>query len=405
VAGKIDVTGGREPDEPPRTHEIRASGNVIALIGDYGRQVVRLVIKVPKLVWALVVILMTAVLVVGAGWLYFDWFAPAFAPNYRTQFLIDSSAATEPGGLAAVTASLRTTVENSGDKDALSLRSFGGECGTPGNTARLVDFGVGNQNKIYAAAARMRPGTRPTLVRGIVQAVEDFSQPLAQKARQVNRIIVVTRHGTDACDSDLAYVEKEIQERVRAAGLSLEFRIVGYQVPKAQRQTLDQISTAAKAPAPRYVQNAAELNNALNWFANVEPVLRGAGQMVGILNPTVKQVNDAAAATVDGRLDVAGNTLDRAKKSLGASDAQFRDLRDRAKGARFQDVYARARRLREQQRQVVAAATALLKAAQEKRPLDPLLGALKQAADTYNAEVNAMNRVLRELRAELTRKP
>jgi hypothetical protein len=125
------------------------------------------------------------------------------------------------------------------------LRSFGGECGAENNTTQLVNFSTDNRQKITQAASEIRAGSKATLLRGITQAVEDFSQPLAQRAKQVNRIIVVTRHGTDACDEDTAFVEKEIRDRITAAGVTIAFRLIGYQVPDNQRDHLTQIATGA----------------------------------------------------------------------------------------------------------------------------------------------------------------
>ncbi|WP_433229668.1 hypothetical protein [Actinomadura formosensis] len=384
---------------------VQVTGSRGILIGDHGHQENVFHVDVPAVLWASLVTLIASVLAVGAGRLYFDWFSPEFAPNYRTQFLVDAADAADPAGLAAVTTSLRKAIGNSGDHDALSLRRFGGECGTSGNTTRLAGFATGNRQKITNEAARIRAGGGPTLVRGIVEAVEDFSKPLTSKARQVDRIIVVTRHGVDACDSDTSYVENEIRDRIGAAGLSLEFRLIGYQVPEGQRRTLDRIATAAKAPRPAYVKNATELQRTLNWYANTEPVLKGAQSIVDTLNTTVTQVNTAVQAIVNGRLDLADSTLGRARKSVDGTAAQFGDLAARAKDVTARDVRDRALRLREKQRRVVAAADALLKAARAGSPLDPQLTVFQQAAKDYNNEVNGMNQALAPLRANPAKKP
>ncbi|MFD2683563.1 hypothetical protein ACFS5L_01545 [Streptomyces phyllanthi] len=348
-------------------------------------------------------VLIATCLVASGGWLYLNWLSPKFAPNYRSQFLIDTAEGTDPRGLAAITASLRKAVRNSGDRDALALRSFGGECGASDNTKQLVGFDVGNQQKITQAAARIRSGSRPTLLRGIVQAVEDFSEPFDRKARQVNRVIVVTRHGVDACDDDIAFVEREIRDRVAAAELSLQFRIIGYQVPQEERSELDRIATATKAPRPMFVKDAAELDRTLDWYSSVEPVLKGAQGIVDTLNNTVARVNTAVQAIENGRLDVADSTLSRARKEVNGTDPQFDDLTDRAKSTDARNVHDRAVRLRAKQKQVVDAASELLKAARAESPLDPHRTAFQNAAENYNDEANGMNKLLATLRGKLTK--
>jgi hypothetical protein len=359
-------------------------------------------VEMPRIVRVPLAVLLAALLTVGVGWLYFDWFSPKFAPNYRTQFLIDTAAGARPEGTAEVAKSLRKTVVNSGDKDALALRRFGGECGAADNTARLVGFGDGNRQEIGRAAARVRASGRPTLVRGIVQAVEDFSEPFDRKARQVNRIIVVTRHGVDACEDDIAFVEREIRERVGAAGLTLQFRVVGFQVPDDQRRDLDRIATAAKAPPPVYAENASDLDRTLDWFSNAEPVLTSAQRIVDTLNTTVDQVNTAIRAVKEGRLDTADSTLDRARTAVNGTRPEFDDLADRAGNTGARNVNEAADRLRRKQKQVVDAASRVLEAAEAGSPLDARMTAFQRAAAHYNDEAKSMNKLLAALRGKLT---
>lgn len=218
-------------------------------------------------------------------------------------------------------------------------------------------------------------------------------------ARQVNRIIVVTRHGTDACDTDAAYVENEIRERIGSAHLGIEFRLVGYDVPQSQRDTLEHIATGAKAPAPAYADSPAQLNATLNWFANVEPVLRNAKKIVDILNPAVDQVNGAVNAIEDDRLDIANRDLSRARGAINDTDTAFEDLQGRTKTPAERDIDARAARLRLLQRRVVTAADAVLTAARSGAPQEPKLEIFREVATAYNTEVNGMNHALARLRA------
>ncbi|MCK2239141.1 MULTISPECIES: VWA domain-containing protein [unclassified Crossiella] len=347
----------------------------------------------PALSRALVLLIVVALLG-GGTWAVASWVLPWLAPTYRTQFLIDTTAE-EPESIAR---SLRQAVQNAGDQDSLALRGFGGECGSPDNTTQLVDFGTGNRQEITQAAGQRRGG-RPTLLRGVVEAVADFSGPFTLRATQVNRIILVTRHGTDACDEDTAFVGKEIKDRLAAAGLTIELRLVGYQLPAEQRDRLKRIAGGAGAPEPLFAADQAGLDAALEFVTNTEPVLRYAKEIVDILNPTVERVNTAATATVDGRLDLAETTLAEARESAGQTGLRFDGLRDRARTQQTQDLQRQADTLRAQLDRILAAANGLLATARSAESLDPGLTAFRGLAADYNAKVTSMNKAIAALRA------
>ena len=411
-----EVSGGAEDPTVPRENSLSITNTasdhatVGAQIGMLtGNAVFRqtaermqniLHLLLPRSVRIAVISLVVCVLAAGGGWAIVAWLLPALAPTYKTEFLIDTTAGTAANGPQTIANSLKTVVEDSGDHDALALRSFGGQCGAENNTTQLVGFGTDNRGDITQASGGVREGSKATLLRGIVQAVEDFSQPFAQRATQVNRVIVVTRHGTDACDDDTAFVEKEIRNRIAAAGLAIEFRLIGYQVPDNQHDQLNQIATAAGAPDPLFVKTPSELDGALHWFTNLEPVLHDAQEIINILNPAVERVNTAVKAIDDGRLDVAENTLNQARSAITNTDTQFDDLQSRIKTPEAQDLHNRASQLRAQQGRVVAAAADLLATARSRSPLDPQLTAFKQVATDYNTEVKSMNEALTALRAK-----
>lgn len=386
---------------PVSRSSIDLRGSQGVLIGDYGRQRNIFNLNLPRSIRNAVLIFIIAALLGGGGWVAVAWVMPQFAPSYKTQFLIDTAGGIASEGPETIASALRTVVGNSGDRDALALRSFGGECGAEDNTTQLVDFDTGNHQEITQAVRGVREGGKATLLRGIVEAVEDFSKPFAQRAKQVSRVIVVTRHGADACDEDTAFVGKEIRNRISSAGLAIEFRFIGYQVPDDQRDRLDQIATGAGAPEPMFVNTPSDLDAALGWFTNIEPVLRTAQQIVNILNPTVENVNTAVTAITAGRLDVAQRTLNQARTAITGTDTQFEDLRSWAKTPEVQDIHGRASSLRAQQGHVVASAADLLDTARAGSPLGPKLTTFKQVATAYNNEVNSMNRALAALRAEV----
>ena len=371
-------------------------------VGSGNRQIIRFIrrvyVRLPRSVQVGVAGFLAAVLLAGAGWIFVTWVRPQYAPVYKTQFLIDAANSAEPNGEGAIAGSLNAVVQNSGDRDALALRTFGGACGADDNTRQRVDFGLGNRQAISQAASTVRQGGQATLLRGIVEAVADFSSPFALKAKQVSRVIVVTRHSDDACDNDAEFVTTEIRDRVSASGLRIEFRFVGYGIPPAQRNGLERIAAASGASAPVFADTPPELQAGLDWFANVEPVLRDANEVVATLNPVVEQVNAAVTAITNGRLDVAGRSLDQVRPA--ALDAWLQDLHGRARVAAAQDIAARAARLRDLQQQVISAADDLLSAARSGAVLTERLAGFRRIADEYNAEVASMNQALAALRAK-----
>jgi hypothetical protein len=378
---------------------VDASGAAGVQIGDHGRQHNIFRLELPRSVRVALISALALSVLAAAGWAVVALVLPQFAPTYKTEFLIDASAAADAEGLAEITESLRTVVGNSGDRDSLALRSFGGECGSDGNTTRLVDFGTGNRETIADVARGVRGGGVATLQRGIVQAIEDFSRPFAQDAKQVNRIVVVARQGADACDSDTAFVQREITDRIAAAGLDIEFRVIGYRVAGDQQDQLAQLATGSGAPEPMFVETAGDLDAALEWFTNVEPVLRNAKAVIDVLNPTVDTVNEAVAAVGEGRLDVAERRLTTARGGITAADTAFEDLDGRTGTTAAADLNRRALLLKDLQHDVVESASTLLADARDGRPLGPGHDAFTQVANGYNAEVTAMNEALAALRA------
>ncbi|GIG92718.1 vWA domain-containing protein [Plantactinospora endophytica] len=201
-----------------------------------------------------VVLAATAVLVVRA------------IPAYRTTLLVDTSVGAGGDDFAAVAGAVSAAAQNSADGDALALRRFGGACDSAGNTEQVVEVGTGQARKIGDAARALTPGGQPTLLDGILAAIDDFARPYPFRGSEGNRIIVVSRHGVDGCNADHAAVAATIRERVEDAGLTLDFRFVGFQVPAEQRPVLTQVATATGAPEPVFPENATDLTSVLVRF-------------------------------------------------------------------------------------------------------------------------------------------
>jgi hypothetical protein len=347
----------------------------------------------PKSVRRLFIVLLVCVLVAGGVFAAIRWVVPMFAPSYRTTFLIDAA----EGDLASVTNALTTVIGNSGEHDSQSLRSFGGECGTDDNTTQLVGFGTGNRQEIADAARAVRQGAKATLQRGIVEAVNDFTSWRSLEAKQVNRIIVVTRHGKDACDPDDEFVRAQIRDRVATAGLTIEFRFIGYQV-RDDGDRLTELATQLKTQEPTFTNSPDELKRVLAWFTTIEPVLRSSQSVVNVLNPTVDKLNSATEALQDGRIDLADNALAEARRAV--VEVEIKDLDGRTSSAdavRLRDLAVRLKTLQEA---VIAAADELVDQARSGRNLTEPLAVYTKAAEAYNAEARVMTDELTALRAK-----
>lgn len=395
-----------EPDLPPAagTSAMRShtgSGTTIQAGRDIRGRIKTgtfLSVPMPRPVRVLIIVGLVAALAAGAVTAVVTWVLPQFAPTYKTEFLVDLSA-TGAGSSAMAESrdSLRKAIGNTGDDDAVALRTFGGQCGTDGNTSQVVGFGRGNRDDLGSAIGGAEVSGAATLVRGLIGATEDFSAPFSQNAKQVNRIVVITRNGVDACDDDSDYVQREIRDRLASSGLAVEFRFVGYRLSDKDKPVLDRLASSASAPPPVLAQDPAELRAALDWIANVEPVLRSAHDVVDTINPVARQLNAAAQAIVDGRLDVAGRTL--AAIQPVTADTEFENLKTRAKTPEAVEVYNRAAALRDRQEKAVPAVRALLDLAKAGKPFGPDLTAFRHEADLYNTEADTLNRLLARMRA------
>lgn len=178
--------------------------------------------------------LVVALLVVVAGAAVYVFVLAV--PDYRTTVLVDASA---PGkGLAEVAGAVRSVAANSGDSDALSVRRFGGECGSPDNTAEIAD----SPDEVAQAVGGLSPSGKATMVDGVLAAIDGFSGLLSRRGSIRNRIVVVSTSGLDACTGDPARAREAVDDRLAEEGLDLDIRVVGYQIPEDRKKTLTQFA-------------------------------------------------------------------------------------------------------------------------------------------------------------------
>lgn len=200
-----------------------------------------------------VLIPLTALLVVAACAAVYVFVLSV--PAYRTAVLLDASA---PGdGLPQIAGAVRAVAGNSGDSDALSVRRFGGECGSPGDTAEIAD----SPDEVAQALGTLAPAGKATMVDGVVAAIDGFSGLLTRRGSVRNRIVVISTSGVDACTNDPAGARKSINDRLAGAGLDLDIRVVGFRVPQDRKDALAKFAGAANAA---FADNADDLKVVLD---------------------------------------------------------------------------------------------------------------------------------------------
>ncbi|MFD5908780.1 hypothetical protein ACFWHL_08735 [Streptomyces massasporeus] len=207
--------------------------------------------------WARRVLIISVVLALVCGIAAF--FVLRAAPDYRTAFVVDTSLVGNGRQFRAVADAVGSAAQNSADGDSLSLRRFGGVCGDGRNTASVVGPGVGHAQKIDTSARALTPAGKPTLESGLLAGIDDFSGYYPLRGSKRNRVVVVTSHGVDACTADQAAVRVAVRRKATDSGVQVDFRFVGYKVPRKEQRPLARLAEAVDATRPRLVNTPGEL--------------------------------------------------------------------------------------------------------------------------------------------------
>ncbi|USX51958.1 hypothetical protein [Lentzea sp. HUAS12] len=176
-------------------------------------------------------------------------------PAHRTTFLVDSS---ESADFRDVADAVGTAAANMSPDDALALRRFGGTCDAP-DTAELVTPGTGQAAKIGYAARAISPNGKPTLLSGVIAAIDDFARTYPLRGSETSRVVVVARGGADACGKSADEVRTIIREHSARAGVKIDFRFVGHRLTSEQAKVLKAVADATEARATRFTDDTAAL--------------------------------------------------------------------------------------------------------------------------------------------------
>ncbi|MGW6448669.1 hypothetical protein [Lentzea sp. NPDC055074] len=200
--------------------------------------------------WWLAGAAVVVVLALVSGGLYL-----VLTPAHRTTFLVDSS---ESADFRDIADAVGTAAANMSPDDALALRRFGGTCDAP-DTEELVTPGTGQAAKIGDVARAITPKGKPTLLSGVVAAIDDFARTYPLRGSETNRIVVVARGGADACGKSADEVRTIIREHAGRAGVKIDFRFVGHKLTSEQAKVLKTVADATEAQATRFTDDTAEL--------------------------------------------------------------------------------------------------------------------------------------------------
>ncbi|MEU3645208.1 hypothetical protein AB0E59_17630 [Lentzea sp. NPDC034063] len=238
---------------------------------------------------AVLVPLVVMLVVVACTAVYFVLSGPA----HRTVVLVDTSA---PGtGLSQLGGAVRSVAGNSGDSDALSVRRFGGECGSPDATAEIAD----GPDRVAQAVGALSPSGKATMVDGVLAAIDDFRGLLTRRGSVRNRIIVISSTGVDACTNDLDSARKSVEDRLAEAGLDLDIRVVGFQVPPDRKEAL-----AKFASNTSFADNADELEVVLDRLV----VPNSPDAATRSINAAAAEPEPSYAFLTNGRLGIVRGT-------------------------------------------------------------------------------------------------
>lgn len=195
------------------------------------------------------VVVLVLGLVTGGLWLL-------LTPDHRTTFLVDASESSVD--FREVADAVGIAAANMSAGDSLALRKFGGSCASP-TTSELVTPGTGQAGAIGAAARAITPSGKPTLLSGLLAAIDDFARTYPLRGDETNRIVLFAHGGVDLCDKGADEVREIISQHTARVGVKIDFRFVGHRLTPEQTKALHDIAAASNAGQPRLTRTQDEL--------------------------------------------------------------------------------------------------------------------------------------------------
>ncbi len=319
--------------------------------------------------------------------------------SQNIQFIIDTSASMSlpfdgTTKIGAVQSRLQAKLADPvSDQENLSLRVFGGNCGSEIATRRPIPFGTGNGAAIRDALGAVRLEGEPTLGASLIATIDDFDDPA--RFEGVSRRVVLFAGSAGACDPMLP---REVHNKFSGAGITLELHLIAMDPSPNQIADIENMAGAGRGYL-HVVRSEEELDRVLTSILEIAPVRAGIGAIMDMLNGVVGHMNASSRATRQDDYTKASAEIASAKSLLEESKVQFADLGARASREAFRQLYDLAGENRDLQREGLDIALDLVdaKKANDVTKWNNLLGTWNTSIHSYNANINQINRLLNGL--------
>jgi len=285
--------------------------------------------------------------------------------------------------------------KQTGDRDNLALRQYGGDCNSEKNTRLLLGFRRNNQLKIRNIFRDLKLAGEAPLASAVVKATNDFP-----RASDVDKRIIVIA-GDGGCEPN---ADKYIRDRLATSGdkkIKLDFHFIYLGESGEQFKKLEEIASATGGIALP-ADTPERLQAALVRTIEVEPVLGNIRSSTEILNAVVNRTNSALGALNRRDYSAAEQNLKSAQQQFERTELLFQDFRKRQSRDLFKSAQQVASENRDLQSQILALVREMIRQAQrgDNESYNTSIGNFNAAKDTYNINVQKLDELQREIAHE-----
>lgn len=285
--------------------------------------------------------------------------------------------------------------KQTGDRDNLALRQYGGQCSAENNTRLLVGFHRNNQGKIRNALRDLKLQGQAPLVSAVVKATNDFS-----RASDVDKRIIVIA-GDGGCDAN---ADKYIRDRLATATshkIKLDFHFIYLGESAEQFKKLEEIAKATGGIALP-ADTPDRFRAALVRTIEIEPVLGDIRTSTEILNAVIDRTNSSLEAL--NRKDYSGaeQSLKAAHNEFERTELLFQDFRKRQSRDLFKIAQQLASENRDLQSRILALSQEMINQAKrdDTEPYNKSVNNFNAVKDSYNSNVQKLDEVAQKIARE-----
>lgn len=317
----------------------------------------------------------------------------------NVQFIVDTSASmADPFDGTTKIAAIQSRLDEKladpvSDQENLSLRVFGGSCGSTIATRLIVPFDVGNGASIRAALDATRLEGEPTLGASLRGAIDDFDDTARYEG--VSRRVVLFAGSAGACDPMLPW---QIKEHFERAKITPVLHLIAMDPSPNQIRDIENMAGALRGYL-HVVRSEEDLDRVLTSILEVDPVRDGVAAITKMLNGVVGHMNASSHATRRDDFATASAEIAAAQNLLRGSGVQFADLGSRASRETFRKLYDLADANRGLQKEGLAIAGGLVEAkkANDVTRWNNLIGSWNTSINEYNYNIREIDKLLKGL--------